>query len=106
MSVQESSILPTAAQKKTVNWNWLALCFDERTANGYAGSHVINAGFMKGTTFQIMSLLLDLRLEFSKVSGDCLEASGADEAVLNHLVKSGERKPKILGLRFFRFKVF
>ena len=95
MSVQESSVLPTANQKKTNNWNWLALCFDERTANGYAGSHVINAGFMKGTTFQIMSLLLDLRLEFSKVSGACLEASGADQAVLNHLIKSGERRAEL-----------
>eukprot|EP00271_Cylindrocystis_brebissonii_P013330 TRINITY_DN33083_c0_g1_i1.p1 TRINITY_DN33083_c0_g1~~TRINITY_DN33083_c0_g1_i1.p1 ORF type:complete len:383 (-),score=47.22 TRINITY_DN33083_c0_g1_i1:543-1691(-) len=91
---QESTVLPkhlseVESEPKSDNWQWLANCFDERNAWLYGGSHVVSAGFLLGTTAQILAVLNDMRVEFGRVPAKCLEAFGGDQATIIHIIKSG-----------------
>lgn len=90
---QESTVYPPQSDggddKYTDNYYLMANCFTERIAWTYSGSHVLSSGFVLGPTEKILFLLKDLRIEFSRLSVDCLNKFGSDQATLNHVVKSG-----------------
>lgn len=73
------------------NHKWVAACYGPRNAYALAGRKVLNAGFMAGG-FQAMARLAGaVAKEAERLPTEsCLLKWGSDQAIVNHLARSGQ----------------
>ncbi|GJP61780.1 hypothetical protein CLOP_g18914 [Closterium sp. NIES-67] len=77
----------------------LAACYGTRLAFSLANSRIITSGFVAGTLSQVQEFLIQVIEDFERLPEDCMALEESDEAVVNHLVRSGRLKEGIESLR-------
>ncbi|CAI5466617.1 unnamed protein product [Closterium sp. Yama58-4] len=73
----------------------LATCYGIRLAFSLANSRIITSGFVAGTMSQVPEFLIQVIEDFERLPEECIVLEGSDEAVVNHLVRSGRLKEGI-----------
>ncbi|CAI5478846.1 unnamed protein product [Closterium sp. Yama58-4] len=73
----------------------LATCYGTRLAFSLAKSRIITSGFVAGTMSQVPEFLIQVIEDFERLPEECIALEGSDEAVVNHLVRSGRLKEGI-----------
>ncbi|CAI5491675.1 unnamed protein product [Closterium sp. Naga37s-1] len=69
----------------------LAACYGTRLAFSLANSRIITSGIVAGTMSQVPEFLIQVIEDFERLPDDCIALEGSDEAVVNHLVRSGKQ---------------